>query len=95
MKLKDEVAVLGSLSGFMQKNPFTICKLFTKICNMVQKSNTKVHNFSAHPVKGRNSYYSGLADTLYPSKLIGSAFFVILHSNFFFKLLFSLGKCSF
>ena len=36
------------------KNPFKIHKLFTSLCNMVQESNTKLHNTSAHPVKGRN-----------------------------------------
>ena len=36
-----------------------------------------------------------MANALCQSKLIGSAFFVILHSNFFFKLLFGLGKCCF
>ena len=35
-----------------------------------------------------------MADTLYQSKLIGSVFFVILH-DYFFELLFGLGKCSF
>ena len=29
---------------------------FSNLCNMVQKSNTKVRNSSAHPVKGRNPY---------------------------------------
>ena len=43
------------------KNLFKIHRLFTNICSMymVLKSNTKVHNSSAHPVKGRNPYYSG------------------------------------
>ena len=50
--------------------------------NMVRKSNTKVRNSSAHPVKGHNPYFAD--GQLYRSKLIGSAFFVILPSNFFF-----------
>ena len=43
-----------------QKKTFTIHKLFTNTCSMymVQKSKTKVHNSSAHPVKGLNPYYS-------------------------------------
>ena len=37
-----------------------------------------------------------MAETLYQSKLIRSAFFVISHSEIIFvKLLFGLGKCSF
>ena len=37
-----------------------ILSQFTNICSMymAQKSNTKVHNSSAHPVKGHNLYYS-------------------------------------
>ena len=65
---------------------------------MVQKSNMKVHNSSAHPVKGRNPYYSW-----WPMHSISqnwqevyslwfcTAIFLIL----FFKRLFCLGKCSF
>ena len=60
----------GSHTGFIQKNPFKIYKLFTNLFhepnvtgnaqtqhdagNMARRSNTKVCNSSAHPVKGRN-----------------------------------------
>ena len=45
-------------TGFIPKNPFQIHKLFTNLCTRVQKSNTKVRNAAACPVKGRNPYYS-------------------------------------
>ena len=41
-------------TGFIQKNPFKIHKLFTNLCDMAQKSCTKVRNSFAHPVKGCN-----------------------------------------
>ena len=93
-KTEDTMNYACCKTVFIQKNPFTIHKLLQHV--MVQKSNTKVHNSSAHPVKGRNPYYS--ANALYQSKLIGSVFFVILHSHLIKcnkKLLFGLGKCSF
>ena len=63
---------------------------------MVQKSNTKVHNFSTHPVKGCNPY-----DSQWPTHSISQNwqqvrslwFRTVIFFNF--KLLFSLGKCSF
>ena len=48
----------GSLTGFIQKNPFKIHKHFTNLCNRVWKSNMKVLNSSTHQVKGCNPYYS-------------------------------------
>ena len=48
----------GIITRFVQKIPFKIHKLFTNTCNMARKSNTKVHNSSAHPVKGHNPYCS-------------------------------------
>ena len=42
-------------TGFVQKNPFKIHKLFTNLCNMAWKSNTKVRNSSAHLVKRCNA----------------------------------------
>ena len=35
-------------TGFVQKNPFKIHKLFTNLCNMGQKNNTKVRNSAAY-----------------------------------------------
>ena len=79
----DLACLLGYLrfTGFVQKNPFSIHTLFTNLCNMVQKSNMKVRNSSTHLVKGRNPYCSWWP-THSQSKLIGSAFFVILQSIF-------------
>ena len=80
-------------TGFVQKNPFKIHKLFTNLCNMGQKSNS-----AAHLVKGHNPYCSQRLMHSNQSKLIGSAYSVIFHSIFFkyfFKLLFGLGKCRF
>ena len=75
---------LGSLllcyTGFILKTPLKIHKLFTNRWNMAQKSNTKVCNSSTHPVKGHSPSLT-IADALYQSKLIGSACFVISHSN--------------
>ena len=46
--------------------------------------------------KGAQLLLWPIAKVLYQSKQTGSAFFVILHGCFFFfKLLFSPGKCSF
>ena len=74
-----------STTGFVQKNPFRIHKLFTNRCDMAWKSNMKVRNSSTHLVKGCNPYWSWWP-TLYQSKLIGSAFFLTLHSHFLFCL---------
>ena len=44
--------------GSYRKIHSKIHKLFTNLCNMAQKSNTKVCNSAAHLVKGRNPYCS-------------------------------------
>ena len=49
---------LDLIAGFVQKKSLKIHKLFTNLCNMGQKSNTKVCNSAAHLVKGRNPYCS-------------------------------------
>ena len=51
-----QTGIQHSLCWAHTKNPFKIHKLFANLCNMVQKSNTKVRNSPAHPVKGRNPY---------------------------------------
>ena len=52
------VAGLPQSTGFIQKNPFRIHKLFSNLCNMAWKSNIQVLNSSTHQVKGHNPYYS-------------------------------------
>ena len=52
---KDTGINFPTVTGFIQKNPFKIHKIFTNLCNMARKSNTKVQNSSAHPVKGCNA----------------------------------------
>ena len=47
-----------TLTGFIQKNPSKIHKLFKNLCDTAQKSNMKVLNSSTHQVKGCNPYYS-------------------------------------
>ena len=79
-------------SGLVQKDPLRIHKLFHKTwhdaCNMAQKSNTKVCNSSAHPVKGRNPYWSQCTT---PVKTDRKCFFVISHSNLFLSTVWSWG----
>ena len=85
-------------TGFVQKNPFKIHKLFTNLCNMGQKSNTKVRNSAAYLVKGHNPYCSQrLMHFISQNWLeVHSLWFcTAIFLDIFLKLLFGLGKCSF
>ena len=88
-----------ALSGFVQKNPFKIHKLFHKTWhdahNMVQKTNTKVHNYSAHLVKVHNPYWSQCTLSVKTDRHCVLCDFAWQFYFYFFNLLFGLGKCSF
>ena len=84
--------------GFVQKNPLKIHKLLTNLCNVGQKSNTKVRNSAAHLVKGHNPYCSQRLMHFVSQNWLEvhslwfcTAFFL----DIFLKRLFGLGKCRF
>ena len=72
--------------------------LFTNLCNMGQKSNTKVCNSAAHLVKGHNPYCSQRLMHFISQNWLevhSLRFCTAIFLEIFLKRLFSLGKCSF